>query len=284
MTKLIALIDGSVYSQSVCDHAAWVAQRTNASVDLLHVLKRHSMTAQSADLSGSIGLGARTALLEELAALDKQKAKLAHKQGRHILDDAKAVLDKAGVRETHTQLRNGDVVETVQECEAEADLIVIGKRGEAADFNKLHLGSNLERIVRASHKPVLVTSRSFKPIERFLIAFDGGESTLKAVQHIAHGELFIGLECHILMVGSERPEKREQLDAAADLLRARGYKVQTDLISGQSDVVISERVDAADIGLLVMGAYGHSRIRNLIIGSTTAEMLRSCKVPVMMFR
>ena len=284
MTKLIALVDGSVYSQSVCDHAAWVAGRTKASVDLLHVLKRRGTSAQSADLSGSIGLGARTALLEELAALDAQKAKLAHKRGRHILDDAKDVLDKAGVGETHTKLRNGDVVETVQECEVDADLIVIGKRGEAADFNKLHLGSNLERIVRASHKPVLVTSRSFKPIERFMIAFDGGESSLKAVQHIAHGELFIGLECHILMVGSERPEKREQLDAAADLLRARGYKVQADLVSGQSDVVISERVDAADIGLLVMGAYGHSRIRNLIIGSTTAEMLRSCKVPVMMFR
>ena len=284
MTKLIALIDGSVYSQSVCDHAAWVAGRTHASVDLLHALGQRSMATQSADLSGSIGFGARAALLEELAELDAQKAKLAHKRGRHILDDAKAVLEKAGVGEIHTKLRNGGVVETVQECEAEADLILVGKRGEAADFNKLHLGSNLERIVRASHKPVLVTSRSFKPIERFLIAFDGGESALKAVQHIAHGELFIGLDCHILMVGSERPEKREPLEAAADLLRARGYTVQADLVSGQSDIVISERIDAAGIGLLVMGAYGHSRIRNLIIGSTTAEMLRSCKVPVMMFR
>lgn len=284
MTKLIALIDGSVYSQSVCDHAAWVAGRTHSSVDLLHVLKQQGTTTQTADLSGSIGLGARTALLEELAELDAQKAKLAQKRGRHILDDAKGLLDAAGVGETHTKLRHGDVVETVQECEDGADLIVIGKRGEAADFNKLHLGSNLERIVRASHKPVLVTSRAFKPIERFMIAFDGGESSLKAIQHIAHGELFIGLECHILMVGSERPEKREQLETAADLLRARGYKVQADLISGQSDVVISERIETDGIGLLVMGAYGHSRIRNLIIGSTTAEMLRSCKVPVMLFR
>jgi len=38
------------------------------------------------------------------------------------------------------------------------------------------------------------------------------------------------------------------------------------------------------IGLLVMGAYGHSRIRNLVIGSTTTEMLRICPVPVMLFR
>ncbi len=32
------------------------------------------------------------------------------------------------------------------------------------------------------------------------------------------------------------------------------------------------------------GAYGHSRIRNLIIGSTTTEMIRSCKIPIVLFR
>ena len=46
-----------------------------------------------------------------------------------------------------------------------------------------------------------------------------------------------------------------------------------------SDVVRNEK-----IGLLVMGAYGHSRIRSLVIGSTTTEMVRSCKVPVLLFR
>jgi nucleotide-binding universal stress UspA family protein len=33
-----------------------------------------------------------------------------------------------------------------------------------------------------------------------------------------------------------------------------------------------------------MGAYGHSRIRNLFVGSTTTEMIRSCKVPILLFR
>ena len=36
--------------------------------------------------------------------------------------------------------------------------------------------------------------------------------------------------------------------------------------------------------MLVMGAYGRSRIRSLIIGSTTTEMIRSCKVPVVLMR
>ena len=36
--------------------------------------------------------------------------------------------------------------------------------------------------------------------------------------------------------------------------------------------------------LLVMGAYGHSRIRELIVGSTTTAMIRTGKVPVLLFR
>jgi len=284
MTKLIALIDGSDYSESVCEHTAWVAGRTDASVEILHVLGRRDVSSEPANLSGNIGLGARTALLEELAELDAQKAKLSQKRGRMILEEAKALINAAGVEDVSTRLRNGDILETIQEFETDADLIVVGKRGEAADFAKLHLGSNLERVVRSSHKPVLVASRAFTPIERFLIAFDGGPSAIKAVEHIAHGNLFQGLECRMLMVRTETKDLRKQIEAAADVLRGAGYTVKADIEQGQSDDAIAKRIEADGTNLLVMGAYGHSRIRSLIIGSTTTEMVRSCKVPVMLFR
>jgi nucleotide-binding universal stress UspA family protein len=60
--------------------------------------------------------------------------------------------------------------------------------------------------------------------------------------------------------------------------------VQTHIRPGQPEAVIAAHIEAHDIGLLVMGAYGHSRIRNLIIGSTTSAMLRSCRIPVLLFR
>ena len=88
--KILALVDGSIYSESVCHHAAWAASRLNAGVDLLHVLGRRE--APTGDLSGTLRLGARTALLEELAELDAQRAKLAQAKGRLILEDAKAVI------------------------------------------------------------------------------------------------------------------------------------------------------------------------------------------------
>ena len=284
MTKLIALIDGSLYAQSVCDHAAWAASRGPMAVELVHVLGRRSIASAPVNLSGSIGLGARTALLSELAELDEQNAKLAHKRGRLLLDEARASLIKAGVTDVMARLRNDDIVETVQAFEGEAELIVIGKRGEAADFAKLHLGSNLERVVRASHRPVLVASRAFKPIERVLIAFDGGPSALKAVAFIAASPLYAGLACHLLCIGHDDAATRDRIETATAVLYASGHATTAEHRQGLADEIITRTVENWRADLLVMGAYGHSRIRNLIIGSTTTQMIRACKIPVMLFR
>lgn len=284
MTELIAVIDGSVYSESVCDHAAWAARDGERSVAVVHVLGRRDVSSEPANLSGSIGLGARSELLEELAELDANKARLALKRGRAILDGARDRLEAAGVSDVSTRLRHGELVETVAEFEEDARLIVIGKRGEAADFTSGHLGSNLERVVRATHKQVLVAARSFRPIKRALIAFDGGASAKKAVAGIAASTLFKGVECHLLTVGSDSTERREELGQASDQLRSAGLTVTEEVVPGHPEAAISSAAEAGGYDLLVMGAYGHSRIRNLIIGSTTTEMLRSCKISVLLVR
>ncbi len=284
MLKTITLIDGSVYAHSVCDAAAWVSKRANASVELLHVLGRREGATETADFSGSIGLGARTALLEELAELDAQKAKLTQKRGRALLEDAKAHVTDAGVSDVTTSLRYGDLAETVQELEVDAHMIVVGKRGEAADFAKLHLGSNLERVVRSTQRPVLVASRKFEPVSKILIAFDGGDSVGKAIDHMIRSQIFAGISCHLLMVATDNATARDQVQGACDQLKDAGYDATCDVKPGQPEKVIAAEVEAGEYGLLIMGAYGHSRIRNLIIGSTTTEMIRSCMVPIMLYR
>lgn len=282
MTELIALVDGSTYSTSVCDHAAWIAGRIDASITVAHILRPRE--GVKSDLSGNIGLGARTALLEELAELDAAKSRLGQKRGRAILEDAKARIEADGIDRVETRLRNGDLVETVQEMEANAELVLVGKRGEAADFAKLHLGSNVERVVRASIKPVLVCSRAFQPIKRIMIAFDGGSQSLKAVDHVARSRMFAGLSCHILHVGPDDTAARRKVDGAVALLRGGGFEVSSSILPGSSEEVIPDHIQSENIDLLIMGAYRHSRIRSLIIGSTTTEVMRACQIPFLLFR
>ncbi|WP_322890472.1 MULTISPECIES: universal stress protein [unclassified Yoonia] len=281
--KIVAFIDGSIYAQSVCHHAAWIADRTGAAVELIHVLGPRD-TSGKRDHSGTIALGARTALLQELADLDAQRSKLMSQRGRAILDDARAILDKDGVTDITTRLRHGDVVEAVAEVEGDARVIIVGKRGEDADFAKGHLGSNLERIVRTSTRPVFVASRAFKPIARVLVAYDGGASAMKAVDHIARSPLFQGLSIHVVTVGTATAEVEKGLANAKAMLKAAGLEAETSVLPGQPEKALADLVDTEGFDMLVMGAYGHSRIRSLVIGSTTTAMIRACKVPVVLMR
>jgi nucleotide-binding universal stress UspA family protein len=86
------------------------------------------------------------------------------------------------------------------------------------------------------------------------------------------------------MVAQDTPEAQKRLQDAGSILETGGHSIKADIVAGQPDAVIARMVETEGVNLLVMGAYGHSRIRSLVIGSTTTEMIRSCKVPVMLFR
>jgi nucleotide-binding universal stress UspA family protein len=281
MPTILACTNGSLYAPSIYAHASWAAARLGAAIHVLHVIERDEIPA-SRDLSGSIGFSANAELLAELAALDEAHARVARLRGKAILEDAARQL--GGNPAITTSQRHGALVDTVAEFEKDAALIVVGKRGEHADFAKGHLGSNLERVVRSAKAPVLVASREFVRPERFLLAFDGGASALKAVHHIATQPLLRGMECHIIAVGKPDSDLARSLQDSAAALRGAGFSVTADLIQGDPDEIIATQVKQRGVGLLVMGAYGHSRVRQFILGSTTTSLIRTCHVPVLLFR
>ena len=284
MRKMLAFIDGSIYSDSVCDHVIWAAAGDQFDVSLFNVIEGASDVDVPSNFSGSLGAEAKNKLLSELSELDQKRAKLAQKKGRLVLDLARERLMKGGLKKVETHLRNGDFVSTVTDYQDDSDLIIIGKRGEAADFAKLHLGSNLERLIRSTNKPVLVAARSFKSIKKVLVAFDGGRSSYGAIDYIASNKSYAELECHIVIAGESGSRGHKQAIHAENLLKKANVNYSVFYERGEPEKVISDHVEKYGVDLLVMGAYGHSRIRNLIIGSTTTQMIRSCLVPVLLFR
>ena len=283
-STILACTDGSRYAASVYSHAAWAAPRIDARVHVLHIIDSRREAVPHVDLSGSIGMNARIALKEELVALDEARGRLAQARATIILNEARAHFDLAGMGDVQFEARHGHLLETIEEQEKQASLIVVGKRGEAANFDKMHLGAHLERVIRSAKRPVLVSSRAFKPIERMLIAYDGGPSSRKAVEYAASKPLLRGLKCVLLAGGRPSSAIENDLKDAADALRGAGYDVETHHEKGHAEDVIADTVKQANIDLLVMGAYGHSRIRQLMVGSTTTAMVRTCLVPVLLFR
>lgn len=213
---VLACIDRSHFAASVCDHAAWAAGRLGAAVEVLHAIERHPDPAVRADRSGRLGVDTGEHLLTELVALDEQRNRVARESGRVLLDDAARRVREAGVEEVYQRLETGELTEQLRDHERNALLIVMGKGGEAADRNAAHLGRNLERVIRASHRPVLIASDTFQPIRRYLLAYDGGKSTGEAISYLVESPLVndIDIEGQVLMVGRDAGADHARLDDA----------------------------------------------------------------------
>lgn len=272
--RVLAFVDGSIYSASVCGHAAWAAGRIGATVDVVHVLGRREAMPTA--------LGARSAVQAELASLDAQRARLMEVRGTAILEDAQALLQQGGAQTVKTDLVHGDLLATLAAREGSAEIVVIGKRGAAADFAISHLGSNLERIARAARRPVLVAARAFRPIRKVLVAHDGTDGALRAIDQIARAPLFSGLLMTVVHVGQNTLAIARRLEDARALLQAGGIAADLRILPGHPDSALARLTEDEGFDLLVMGAYGHSRIRSLLIGSTSAAMIHACKVPVLL--
>lgn len=284
MPTILACTDGSTFSESVYQHAAWASRRLLANVEVLHVINHHRERSQTHDLSGAIGLNARDELTEELTRLEEAQGRVARFKSKGILEEARKRLAAVGVANVITTQRHGNVVDTQAEFAARAELVVIGKSGENAVLPSGRVGGHLEELVRIGIRPVLVAEREFRAIGRFIIAFDNSPSARKAVAYVAASPLLRDLQSHLIMVGRTDAAHETALNEALDQLVQSGFEVTAELIPGNPASVIAEKVKMGSIDLLVMGAYGHSQIREFFVGSTTTKLVRTCPVTVLMCR
>jgi nucleotide-binding universal stress UspA family protein len=283
MTQVMACIDGSQSTRTVCDYAAWASQRLSAPLCLLHVLDEVQYPTRP-DLSGAIGLGSREHLLEELASLDQQRHKLAMEQGRLMLEAARDRVQADGVEPAQLRQRHGDLVECLHELEADIRLLVIGRKGQTSDRISQLVGSHLENAIRTLHRPILVSCGEFKAPQSYLLAYDGSPTAHKSLQMIAASPLLKGLACHLVMVSNDSAAAQAQLEAAEPLLQASASSVQLAVLAGEVEPALHAYQQEQGINLLAMGAYGHSRIRQFLVGSTTSHLLRTSTSAVLILR
>ncbi|PKL96872.1 MAG: universal stress protein UspA, partial [Gammaproteobacteria bacterium HGW-Gammaproteobacteria-7] len=189
-----------------------------------------------------------------------------------------------GVPNPTSRQRHGELVDTLIEFEHDIRLLVMGRQGEQGDSLGEHIGNHLENVVRTLHRPILVIPSDYTEPQRILVAFDGSGTTRKAVDMVARSPLFRGLPCHVVMVGTDKAEAHEQLNWARTTLEGAGFEVTASLRAGQVEEVLCGYRTEHAIDLIVMGAYGHSKIREFLVGSTTTKLIRQSKVPLLLLR
>jgi nucleotide-binding universal stress UspA family protein len=165
------------------------------------------------------------------------------------------------------------------------DVSVVGQ----AEPDKL-AGEDLiiEAALFQSGRPVMVVpyiQRAGLKLDRIMVCWDGGRTAARAIGD-AVPFLARAKAIDIIIVATEQGRKDEL--PGADMgqhLARRGVKVEVKrLVAGDTDVpnlLLSHAADSA-ADLMVMGGYGHSRLREFILGGTTRAILQSMTLPVLM--
>lgn len=284
-SKVLACVDQSHFADYVTDYAVWAACRMKVPLELLHVIDRNAeLVAPARDHSGAIGFDAQEALLNELSNEDESRSKLSRERGRVFLNRLRERAVAAGVKSPDVRQRYGVLEETLVEQEENVRLFVLGRRGESAETTQRDLGRNVERVVRALHRPILTVTEGFKEPRRVMVAFDGGIVTRAGIEMMAASPLFRGLPVHLLMSGKQSKDAPGQLEWARATLETAGLEVMASLQHGDAESIIARAVREQAIDMLIMGAYSHSPLRSLLVGSKTSDLLRAAKIPTLLLR
>ncbi|MBB3105764.1 nucleotide-binding universal stress UspA family protein [Psychrobacter luti] len=281
---VLACIDGSAVTGSVCDYAAWYAKKLNLAVGLLHVSDVAASVRR--DLSGAIGINSRQSLLDELSKLDEQRAKVVNSYSNALVQDAKSHIQSnfAGVTVCIYQ-RRGKLLPAIEHFQAKNRAIVMGRRGEDHKNSRINIGSQIETVARASNVPVLICSEKFKEPQSYMVAFDGSKTAIKAIRMLAESNLLQGLQGHIVMIGHDNEASKKSLIEAITRLRTASFSVeshhlpQLDAVNGLLSFQLENNID-----IIVVGAYGRSKLQHLFLGSTTTEIIASTLSPVILVR
>lgn len=280
MNKIITCIDGSALSDDVCQAGVWAAKKLDKTLLLLHAVEKKSAQGVE-DLSGAIGLGARTALLIEMASLDEQRSKVALALGKEVLDHALELAVQQGCQSAEKTQRRSGLVEAIQDLEKDARLIVIGRLGEDNDKKFKMLGSHLEQVIRQTHTPVLIVNKSFVEPKSFMLAYDGRETADKAVKKIIEGGLLQGLTCHLVTVKNKQAKLEEKFKQTEALLVEKGFQVKASFLEGNIFDSLEEYKQKEAVDLLVMGAFSHSKLATVFLGSNTLKMIENTQLPLL---
>lgn len=272
ISSLLIATDGSVYADVATECGAWLAARLRARITVLYVIDARRLAGHFIRNISEI--------LESFPSegIADRVRDYYRKQGNEALKRAASICERYRVT-CQTDLQTGNVVKIVADASVDADLLVIGARGEDEEFETGFLGSVAEKLVRKVNRPVLLTGLQFREFRRALLAYDGSAAAREAMKMLAR--LAAALEMDVDAV--QMVEEGESTTALKDVVSYfKNYPVRlsTHYLTGDSHAVIIEHAKEIGCDLMVMGAYDNRLADSLALGTTTDYLVRNSPVPV----
>ena len=275
--NILVPLDGSEHSKGALDYGVWLAEKFNGTLFGQHVIDTISIEGTFFhDISGSLGF-------EPYLDFSTKMREALEERGKNILEEFSHRCQSKGIRH-ETFLDMGIIPNEICERSKVADLVILGHRGINEEFSTGLLGSTAETVTRKSPRPVFVSTKEFKAIERPLLAYDGSQRASSAMESAAEFCTQLRLPLTVLHIPKEEKMGDKVIQQAKSYLGSYEIETRYERARGYPEQKIVDYLINFHFDLLFIGAYGHRRIIEMVLGSTTEYVLRKSPCPVFLNR
>jgi len=274
ITRVLLALDGQPGSRQAGQLALGIAKAAGAALDVAVLIDTPWI-----DRPQAVGIGGSAYKLEAEAHVLKD----AHAMAGRLRTELARLATEMGVSHEF-RVVEGDPAAEVLASSVGADLIVIARDatfwGEADD----PVSPAARAVLRLGTRPVLLAPTQPAAGEAILVAFDGSAAASRALHMLALLGLGRGRQVHVVSIATAAEAAAERANAAAALLRAHGAaNVHAHGIGSDADPsgIILQQARAHGAEMMVMGAFGHHGLRELLFGSCTQRLLRNSPVALL---
>jgi len=286
---ILAVITGAEADQSVLDSALGFGRRFDAHIDVLHA------RGDPRDAVPFLGEGASGALIEQIMSTAQREAETRAQRAKQTFESwcskhAISLVDRPpGPTQMSARFREetGREDELVSKLGRLVDLIVIAR---PAAENAAASPVTFEAALLDTGRAVLATppTMSAEAIDRIasgatMIAWNGSAQAARAV---SAARRILETAGEVRVVSSAEGDMSAAATAGlVEFLAWHGIQARSATLSGKTPsvgAVLLADAEANNVGLLVMGAYTHSRLRHMVFGGATSHVLAHAKLPVFM--
>lgn len=184
-----------------------------------------------------------------------------------------------------TDIRTGIPASIISRIGIGHDLIVMSRAGyNRVAERQTKIDGVVSQVIRNSTRPVLVAgTRPRDDVLNIVVAFDGSVHAGRALLVAAELGSRAGVTCTLVTIASAEEEGREIIAPAEAFLYHHGVTPHKRVVIGSKpSEIICEVAASSQADILIMGAYGHAPVREMLFGSTTERVLSHCGATVIL--
>lgn len=176
----------------------------------------------------------------------------------------------------------GEAPLTIIEMAKRVDLVVLGSRGAHSGIQNAKDGQTVLSLVRETTRPVLVCPHNWGEHERIVVGYDGTAGCERALQRAAELSEILGIrQVHLLSVNDPTKPIVSSQESAIAYLSGYQAEVVSVVRSGKASDQILKYSEEVGADIIVLGAFGLSKLRDLVFGSTTAQIVQQARCGVL---